>query len=49
MRQTAADWKRRAEAKERNRQGSSYERRMFVLAVAKQIRRELRAERKKAA
>jgi hypothetical protein len=43
---TADDWKRRAEAKERNKQSSAYERHQQVLAVAKQIRKELREEKK---
>ena len=44
---TAEHWKQRAEAKERNRQNASYERHMQVLAVAKQIRGELRDERRR--
>ncbi len=44
---TAAHWKQRAEAKERNRQSSAYERKQQVLAVAKQIRKELRDERRR--
>ena len=43
---TAADWKRRAETRERNHQSSAFERRQQVLAVARQIRRELREARK---
>jgi hypothetical protein len=45
---TAAQWRQRAEAKERNRQNASHERHMQVLAVAKQIRKEMRDERKHA-
>ena len=45
---TAEQWKRRAEAKERNRQSSAYERRQQVLAVAKQIRKDMRDERRTA-
>jgi hypothetical protein len=48
VRLTATDWKRRAEAREKQRQNSSYERRQQILATARQIRRELRDERKKA-
>jgi hypothetical protein len=44
---TADQWKQRAEAKERNRQSSAFERRQQVLAVAKQIRKELRDERRR--
>jgi hypothetical protein len=44
---TANQWKQRAEAKERNRQSAAYERRQQVLAMAKQIRKELRDERRK--
>lgn len=43
---TPDHWKQRAEAKECNRQNASHERHMQVLAVAKQIRRELRGEKK---
>ena len=43
---TADEWRKRAEAKERNRQNASHERHMQVLAVAKQIRKELRDERR---
>jgi hypothetical protein len=43
---TAEQWKQRAEAKEHNRQNASFERRMQVLAVAKQIRKEIRDERR---
>jgi hypothetical protein len=49
MRLTAADWKRRAEAKERQHRSSTFERRQQQLAVAKQIRRELRDEKRKSA
>jgi hypothetical protein len=44
---TAEQWKQRAEAKERNRQSSAFERRQQILAVAKQIRKELRDERRR--
>ena len=43
---TADKWKQRAEAKERNRQSSAFERRQQALAVAKQIRKEIRDERR---
>ena len=38
-------WRNRAEAKERAKRNSSYERRMFVLAVARQMRAEMREEK----
>jgi hypothetical protein len=44
---TADQWKQRAEAKERNRQNASFERHQQVLAVAKQIRKEIRDERRR--
>jgi hypothetical protein len=43
---TADQWRKRAETKERNRQSSAFERRQQCLAVAKQIRKELRNERR---
>lgn len=42
----ASHWKARAESKERRHENSSYERHMQKLAVARQIRSELREERK---
>jgi hypothetical protein len=42
---TPIDWKRRAETKERSKESASFERRCQVLAMARQIRSEIRAER----
>jgi hypothetical protein len=45
-RMTAQQWQQRAKVKERNRQSAAFERRQQVLAVAKQIRKEVRDERR---
>jgi hypothetical protein len=39
-------WRQRAEAKERDKRSAKYERRNQVIAVAREIRREIRDEQK---